>query len=419
MNEREPNLSVTNQRPLSTQDVILLDRAVPPGPSQYQTLSGLIRVLCQRWKAVTIAAAVVFVLGAAGYFVVKAYSATSIVEINKDDPSDNDAAHLNGPASPSDDMKDEVQTDVNILQTDDSLALAVIKKLDLIDEPSFKKALDPAEKGKPLDDAPRTRDRVLDLFRSRLKVESPSDTRLISITFKSSDPVLAANITNALAKTFIDDALSRRQRSIERSSAWLQHELGGLKRQVEQSEQRLADYERNTGLAGIELTGSSNSDGTTTVSITPQNTVTARLFTLNQELTTAEANRVSTGAVYHLLETRDPEDVLGLGPMSVSSGSGAVSGSVVPEGINLVSALRAQEADLERELAASVVKYGANNPRRIQLQQQINAIDEQMHAELDRIRSRAENNYHYAKLNEDAIRAEFTEARGGGRRDGR
>jgi capsular exopolysaccharide synthesis family protein len=409
MNENEPNSSVANQRYIPTQDAFLLDRTANVAPSQYQTLSGLFRVLRQRWRTVAITAAVVFALGTAVYFLIESYSATTIIEINKDDPSDNDAANSNGPALTSDDIKNEVQTDVSILQTDDSLALAVIKKLNLTSEPSFKKVIDLAEKDKTLDEAPRTRDKVLDLFSRRLKVDSPSDSRLITITFKSSDPILAANITNTLAKTFIDDTLARRQRSLERSSAWLQHELGNLKTQVEQSEQRLADYEANTGLAGIELTGSSNGNGTTTVSVTPQNTVTARLFSLNQELTAAEANRVSAGAVYHLVQSQDPEVVLGLGPMSVSSeNGGGGSVSITPEGINLVSSLRAQEADLERQFAAFIVKYGSNNPRRIQLQQQIDAVKQQLQAELERIRSRAANNYLYAKLNEDTIRGQFT-----------
>jgi polysaccharide biosynthesis transport protein len=409
MNETESNLSVTNQSYISTQDSFLLDRAATVAPSQYQTLSGLFRVLRQRWKAVAVTAAVVCTLGTAAYFMIEAYSATTIIEINKDDPSDNDSAQSNGRPLTSDDIKDEVQTDVSILQTDDRLALAVIKKLNLIHEPSFRKVVDPAEKGKPLEEAPRTRDKVVDLFRHRLNVDPPPGTRLIAITFKSTDPVLAASITNTLARTFIDDTLARRQLSIERSSAWLQHALEDLKKQVEDSEQRLADYERNTGLAGIELTGSSNGDGSSTVSVTPQNTVTARLFTLNQELTAAEANRISTEAVYRLVRSQDPEVVLGLGPMSVSNGNGGGSGSITPEGINLLSSLRAQEADLDRQLAATVVKYAANNPRRIQLQQQIDAVKQQMQVELERIRSRAENNYLYAKRNEDAIRGEFKE----------
>ena len=412
MIENVPQTIRKNQLSFDARDAYPLDVMPGPAQSQYQTVSGLLRILRQRWRLVGLTSLFVIGLGVGVYFLISAYGATTIIEINKDDPTDNDGAGTNGPALTSDDIKNEVQTDVNIIQNDDSLGIATIKKLDLLKETSFEKAVDPAERGKPLDNAPKTRDNALALLHARLKVESPTDTRLITIFYKSSDPVLAANITNTLAKQFIEDTLSRRQKSILASSTWLQHELADLKKQVEDSEQKLADYQRSTGLAGIEVIGTANGSGGTTVSVTPENTVTARLLTLNQELTTAEANRISTEAVNNLVKTNDPEVVLGLGPMNVSGGNGGGGSSVTPESVALISSLRAQEADLERQLASSTVKYGANNPRLIQLQQQDEAVKQQLKAELQRVRERAANDYQYAKLNEDAIRSQFKKQEG-------
>jgi len=412
MIENVPQTIRKSQLSFDARDAYPLDVMPGPAQSQYQTVSGLLRILRQRWRLVGLTSLFVIGLGVGVYFLISAYGATTIIEINKDDPTDNDGAGTNGPALTSDDIKNEVQTDVNIIQNDDSLGIATIKKLDLLKETSFEKAVDPAERGKPLDNAPKTRDNALALLHARLKVESPTDTRLITIFYKSSDPVLAANITNTLAKQFIEDTLSRRQKSILASSTWLQHELADLKKQVEDSEQKLADYQRSTGLAGIEVIGTANGSGGTTVSVTPENTVTARLLTLNQELTTAEANRISTEAVNNLVKTNDPEVVLGLGPMNVSGGNGGGGSSVTPESVALISSLRAQEADLERQLASSTVKYGANNPRLIQLQQQDEAVKQQLKAELQRVRERAANDYQYAKLNEDAIRSQFKKQEG-------
>ncbi len=407
MIENVPQTMARNQLSLDSRDSLALDPNPGQSPNQYQTVSGLLRILRQRWKLVLITALTIIALGIGVYFLINAYGATTIIEINKDDPSDNDGSRANGAALTADEIKNEVQTDVNILQTNDSLGIAVIKKLDLLKEKSFAKAVDASEKGKPLDQAPRTRDKALNMLHSRLKIESPTDTRLITIFYKSGDPVLAANITNTLARTFIDDTLSRRQRSILSSSTWLQHELADLKKQVEDSQQKLADYQRSTGLAGIELTGTANGNGGTTVSVTPQNTVTSRLLTLNQELTAAEANRISTQAVDNLVRSNDPEVVLGLGPMSVSGGNGGGGSSVTPESVALISQLRSQLADLERQLASSTVKYGANNPRLIDLHQQRDAVKSELNAELGRVRQRAASDFQYAKLNEDAIRSQF------------
>lgn len=388
-------------------DAMLADGMPPYAPSRYQTLSGLLAVLRQRWKMVLLIALGTLALGIVGYYLISSYTATTTIEINKDDPTDSGAAQMNGAALTADDIKDEVTTDVNILQSDDDLALDVIGKLHLVDDPSFKKAVVPSEKGRPLKDAPLTSKRALGVFRSKLKIDSPADTRLITISYKNPNPAVAAKVTNEMAKTFIDHTVSRRQRSIRNSTTLLQGELQELKSRMEKSEQALADYERNTGLAGIELTGASSGDGNTSVSVTPQNTVTSRLLTLNQELAAAEANRISNEAVYRLVKSQDPESVLGLGPMNIANGGGGGASSVSPESVALVSSLRAQEADLQRQLAASDVKYGENNPHHIQLEQQADSVKQQLQAELTRIRSRAASDYRYAKSNEDAIRAEF------------
>src|ERR1700758_3092542 len=388
-------------------DTAFADGAYADAPSRYQTLSGLLGVLKQRWKRVLLVAIVTFALGTAAYYAIASYAATTTIEVNKDDPTDNGAGQMNGATLTADDVKNEVQTNVSILQTDDDLALDVIGKLRLVDDPSFRKAIVLSEVGRPLAQAPQTSKNALGIFRSKLKIESPADTRLITISYKNPDPTLAANVTNQVAKLFIDHTVLRRQRSIHTSSILLQGELDELKTRMQQSEQALADYERNTGLAGIELTGASSGNGNTTVSVTPQNTVTSRLLTLNQELAAAESNRISSEAVYRLIRSQDPEAVLGLGPMNIANGNGAGAGSVSPESVALVSTLRAQEADLERQLAASNVKYGENNPRNIQLQQQANAVKEQLQAERGRVRSRAAADYHYAQANEESIRAEF------------
>ena len=376
------------------------------GPAPQQTLPGLLRILRARWKLGICTSVAVFALGVLVCFIIRSYSATTVIEINRDDPGNQQPGMANGAALTSDEILAEVQTDLNVLETDDNLALSVIDKLHLLKESPFRKAVDSSEAGRPLSQSPRTRDKVLKAFRSHLKVDSPVGTRLITITYKSPNPVLASEITNTLAKSFIDDTLSRRQRSIVDSTGWLNQELADLKTKMQDSQQKLVDYERNTGLAGVQVTGAAAGNGNATVSVSPQNTVTGRLLDLNQELTTAEANRISAEAIYRLVRTHDPEVVLGLGSMAVATRAGEQN-AITPESINLISTLRAEQVDLKRQLAAAVVKYGENNPRRIQLQQQVDAITQQIESEMGRIRSRAANNYSYAKLNEDAIRGRF------------
>jgi len=372
------------------------------------TLNGLCRIFLRRWKIATCVTAGTFLLGVLiCLLIVPRYSSTNTIEINKDDITGDTTASKVDNAAVTDDLKTEIQTDISILQSD-GLALAVIRDLGLLSKSPFRAAVVEEERNKALDQAPVTRQKAIRIFEKNLKVESPEDTRLINVTFSNPNAAVAAEVANALSRLFIEDTLQRRQSSTIKDSYWLQKQLAELKKQVERSEQELANYQRKTGLAGIQLSGSSAADGATSVTISPHSTVTERLFSLNQELNAAEINRISTEAVYQLVKSKDPEVVLGLGSMSISNGTGGGTGAVAADGgISLVRALRAQEASLSQDYAAGSVKYGANNPRLVQLQQQMDAIRQQMRAELERISERANNSYLYAKRNEDSIREQF------------
>jgi polysaccharide biosynthesis transport protein len=377
-------------------------------PSEYETLSGVLRVLRRRWKTVVLVTLGIFLLGlAVCLLMTPKYTSTAIIEINKEDNSANVSTDVAATSPTADELKAEIETDISVLQSD-GLALAVIHDLNLTQTRPFNKAIVASEKGKPLDQAPLTREKLIKQFAKSLTVESPPDTRLITITFQNPDPVVAANVANAISQKFIDSAMDRRHNSTIQSSYWLRKQLEDLKKQVEDSEQKLADYQRESGLAGVQLAGGGGpgDNGASAAGATTHSTVTDRLYGLNQELTAAESNRIAAETTFHLVQSQDPEVVIGLG--AAGAGGGAGSGALPGDaGIQLIRSLRTQEAELAQEYAGAAVKYGANNPRLVQTQQQLDAIRAQMHAELQRISKRAENSYIYAKNNEESIRQQF------------
>jgi succinoglycan biosynthesis transport protein ExoP len=407
MSALQPHPTLSKQQP-STLGNLSDEALFEFSPSEYETLSGVLRVLRRRWKTVALVTLGIFLLGLLVCLIMTPkYSSTAIIEINKEDNSANISTDTGSVAPTADELKAEIETDISVLQSD-GLALAVIRDLNLTQIRPFSKDIDKSEVGKPLDQAPLTREKLIKRFAKNLTVESPPDTRLITVTFENPDAVVAANVANAISQKFIDSAMDRRHKSTIQSSYWLRKELDDLKKQVEDSEQKLADYQRESGLAGVELSGGGAAAGDNggSVGVSPHSTVTDRLFGLNQELTTAESNRISAETVFHLVQSQDPEVVLGLGAMSPSGASGG-GGVTTDGGIQLIRSLRTQEAALAQEYAGEAVKYGTNNPRLASTQQQLDAVRAQMHAELQRISKRAENSYLYAKQNEDSIRQEF------------
>src|SRR5215475_2288576 len=92
MNEIEQNLVI---RPSSVTGPLLVDEPFAPeqrGPGHYEGLAGLLNVLRHRWKLTALTTSLVFALGIATYFLIASYTATTIIEVNKDDPTDNDGA---------------------------------------------------------------------------------------------------------------------------------------------------------------------------------------------------------------------------------------------------------------------------------------------------------------------------------------
>jgi polysaccharide biosynthesis transport protein len=403
MSALQPHSSLT--RPQSTALGTLSDGSFFGSiPSEYETLSGVLRVLRRRWKTVALVTLGIFLLGlAVCLLMTPKYAAVTVIEINKEDNSANVSTDVVAAAPTADELKAEIETDISVLESD-GLALAVIHDLNLTQTPPFNKATVASEKGKPIDQAPLTREKLIKRFEKNLTVESPPDTRLITITFLNPDPVVAANVANAIAQKFIDSAMDRRHNSTIQSSYWLRKQLEDLKKQVEDSEQKLADYQRESGLAGVQLAGGGPGDNGANAGTTQHSTVTDRLYGLNQELTAAESNRIAAETTFHLVQSQDPEVVIGLGAAAGGAGAGALPGD---GGIQLIRSLRTQEAELAQEYAGEAVKYGANNPRLVQTQQQLDAIRAQMHAELQRISKRAENSYIYAKNDEETIRQQF------------
>jgi capsular exopolysaccharide synthesis family protein len=73
-------------------------------------------------------------------------------------------------------------------------------------------------------------------------------------------------------------------------------------------------------------------------------------------------------------------------------------------GLEMIRTLRGQEVALKLQYADLATKFDVKNPQLLQLQGQIDALDQAVHAELAKVSKRAENEYQYAKQNEDAVR---------------
>ena len=344
----------------------------------------------------------------------KQFSATATIEVNKESGSALGLDDLSGTSSEVS-TSDQVNTDLLTHQAvimSDNIALNVIKRLHLDTMPPYAPAADdsrPAQQANDhaLDISPQQRDRMLRMFHSGLSVKLVKGTRLMDVTFKDSQPRRSADIANTVIDSFISQYAEARYQASSKASSWLASQLADLKNKVNESQAKVDEYQRESGLAGMTMSSVGGPSGQTpTVTSSSNNVPLERLVELNRDLTSADISRISREAIFKMTETQDPDVVLGIGssPLAGDSGSDSVLSSGSSD-LALLQQLRQQEAQLKVQIAAAATKYGSKNPAMVQLQNEETAQNEQIHTELLRIRSRAKNDLDVAAMAENSIQA--------------
>jgi len=340
------------------------------------------------------------------------YSSVATIEIEKkqSDPLEGSLGSLASSLGGSDDVKTELQTEVSILQSE-ALGIETIEQTKFEEHQNkgwhlfgYERSLQ--ERGLPLRDAPIARERLLKKFEDHLTIATIPDTRLIQVTFEDPDPKFAADTTNALIERYTQDRLARRNSSTVQATGWMSGEIDDLNKQVQASEQRLIDYQRQSGLIVVPAAsssgqGQSGGGGGTTVT----SPVLDRLTQLNTSLITAEANRITQEALYQLAKSGDVDGLTSMASGMQSSGTGG--GGPQSEVFSGLLALRQQQTSLKLQLTSALQAYGPKNPHLIDLDKQLGTINQEIKEEGKRIVNTTEMNYQLALKAEDGIRKAY------------
>ena len=338
------------------------------------------------------------------------YAATNTIQIEQqqNDPLSGALGSVAGSLGGSDDTKTEIETQTSILQTD-QLGLEVIERIHFEDQ--VKKGWDPlggwkripSEVGLPLSQAPRMRERLLKKFNNRLTIDPIANTRLIQVSFEDPDAKYAADSTNILIDQYIKDLLSRRNTETLQGSEWMSGQIADLNKQVQASQQRLIDYQKASGLIEIPTTSPTAPGAMPVV----QNPILDRLIQINQDLVTAEVQRISRESIYEIAKSGDPKILAGM----TSEAKAANPGDAIEAGeFAGLDGLRQQQVALQLKQAAATQTYGAKNPFLVDINKQIAEIDRQVSDEVQRIIERTGMDYRVAQKAEDGLREAYHQA---------
>ena len=211
-----------------------------------------------------------------------------------------------------------------------------------------------------------------------LKVTRMPNTYLLLVTYRSSDPGLAADVANATAKSYLAQSYGLRIRSSTSLSSFMDKQLDELKAKMELSSQALAQYEKDMDVVNPE-------DKT--------NILSARLMQLNTEYTTAQADRVTKEAAWNAIKS---------------------GGAVAAEVSSQAEPIRKLDDALNQaqlRLAAVKAVYGVNHPEYHKAASALAELQKQVDDTQTNISSRVEIEYRQSLDREQMFKQELAEVK--------
>ena len=342
------------------------------------------------------------------------YDSTGVVELKKESTDALNLGSLNGSTSATVDALStgiDLQTESQILQSS-TLAIHAIEALhlettrDFEQRPSLlgkllslgskKQAVEPANTA--LEKAPVRRARDLKIFAANLKVKVESGSRLIDITYRSTDPAVSAAVVNFLIKGLTDYTFETRLNATSEASQWLSGQLADLRHQSESLQANVLSLQQGMGVF---------SSGATDAQGNPQvySSALDRLQQATTALATAKAARILKQAIYENAKSGGPDLISGL------AGNSMGQSQALNTSMSLVQTLRTQKATLQQQIDYNKAKFGDAYPTLKEQEASLRGVNEEIQRELDRVTGRANSDFEVASEAERTTQANYDAAR--------
>jgi polysaccharide biosynthesis transport protein len=294
-----------------------------------------------------------------------------------------------------------METQVELLRSDE-VALRVIKKLNLAEDPRFvgshrqnvlRSLLGSVAPGYFAESPPLSEDErqglALAQFDKNLTVARVGVSYAIEIDFESRYPDLASEIANAVADVYIELQRSNEYDAARRASDWLEQRIPGVRAKSEDAQKAVVDYKHEHNI--VETVGGQLIDDQR---LTDMNT---KLNAAHDETANAKA-RVDQFSAARGLEVPRAAAV---------SGSSANSSAPVNDSLDK---LRSEYFDVVSKEAEASVRLGPNNPGIVSLRNQKAQLRSEITEEIQRLKDASESDYAAAQLRESDVKKEYDAA---------
>ena len=211
----------------------------------------------------------------------------------------------------------------------------------------------------------------------QVTVKVTPTTRIVEILCDSTDPQVAAAFGNTLANEYIDSNLQARWDAINQARDWLAKQLDDTRMKLQNSEDQLQAYGRESNLMFTDDKDSKES--------VEQD----KLKQIQDALSTAQADRIAKQSEYQIASSTPADSV----PQVIDN--------------TRLSEYQSQLADLRRQLAQLSSQYTPQHPKVIQIQAQIDDLQATFKRERDNILTRIRNEYQSALMREKLLNSAY------------
>ena len=227
-----------------------------------------------------------------------------------------------------------------------------------------------------------TSDIVMKALSEAITIKRPERTYVVEIQVTAKDPVKAANIANAVGRAYIEDQIESRIESAGSDAKWVRQRLELVQKQIQDAENKVEAYKTANRIVTTDGLRSNEQ----------------QVADLTKELGFARA--------------RASEAKAKLDQFQRVAREGRIDASTEALKSPTIERLRAQQADIEREIAKLGNTLGMRHPAMVESLAQGAKVRRLIEEELQRIRTGAQNDYQVAHNNETQLEREIERLKG-------
>jgi succinoglycan biosynthesis transport protein ExoP len=255
-----------------------------------------------------------------------------------------------------------------------SVALKVVNMLSL--ETTYENYFKDAKKVLA-DTKEKTKAEILaDIITSGLVVTPVKNSKIVNVSFMSTNPDFAQVIANSVARAYVDELLEMRMGASKYSLEWMTKKAEEEKEKLEKAEKALQEYMRVNDIVTLQ----------DKIAITPE-----KLSEFNAQLIKAETRRKELESLYGKV---------------MAIGSNIKEAETIPAIASdpTVQSLRNQIIKAEQNIEELSKKYGKKHPAMIRAEEELRVLEQKKEQEIKRVIGTIKNEYELARSNEQNLR---------------